>query len=149
MQWFWSPQNEVCHCFHCFSICHEVMGPDAMTLAFWTLTFKSTFSLSSFTFIKKLFSSSSLSAIRLVSSAYLSLLIFLLAILIPDYASSSPAFLMIYSAPDGQHRNQIDYILCSQRWRSSIQSGKKKTRSWLWLRSWTPYWPSSDLNWRK
>ena len=26
--------------------------------------------------------------------------------------------------PDGQHRNQIDYILCSQRWRSSIQSAK-------------------------
>ena len=41
--------------------------------------------------------------------------------------------------PDGQHRNQIDYVLCSQRWRSSIQSEKNKTRSWLWLRSWTPY----------
>ena len=25
---------------------------------------------------------------------------------------------------DGQHQNQIDYILCSQRWRSSIQSAK-------------------------
>ena len=28
--------------------------------------------------------------------------------------------------PDGQHQNQIDYILCSQRWRSSIQSAKKR-----------------------
>ena len=28
------------------------------------------------------------------------------------------------SSPDGQHRNQTDYILCSQRWRSSIQSTK-------------------------
>ena len=28
------------------------------------------------------------------------------------------------TSPDGQHRNQIDYILCSQRWRSSIQSTK-------------------------
>ena len=28
------------------------------------------------------------------------------------------------SQPDGRHRNQIDYILCSQRWRSSIQSAK-------------------------
>ena len=27
-------------------------------------------------------------------------------------------------SPDGQHQNQIDYILCSQRWRSSIQSAK-------------------------
>ena len=31
-----------------------------------------------------------------------------------------------WTSPDGQHRNQIDYILCSQRWRSSIQS--RKTR---------------------
>ena len=53
------------------SICHEVMGPDAMILVFWMLSFKPTFSLSSFTFIKRLFSSSSLSAIRVVSSAYL------------------------------------------------------------------------------
>ena len=40
-------------------ICHEVMGPDAMILVFWMLSFKPTFSLSSFTFIKRLFSSSS------------------------------------------------------------------------------------------
>ena len=45
------------------SICHEVMGPDAMILVFWMLSFKPTFSLSSFTFIKRLFSSFSLSAI--------------------------------------------------------------------------------------
>src|SRR5574337_643574 len=62
------------------------------------LSFKPTFSLSTFTFIKKLFSSSSLFLIRVVSSAYLRLLIFLLAILIPACASSSPAFLMMYSA---------------------------------------------------
>src|SRR5574341_696096 len=47
------------------------------------LSFKPTFSLSTFTFIKRLFSSSSLSAISVVSSAYLRLLIFLPAILIP------------------------------------------------------------------
>ena len=46
------------------SIYHEVMGPDAMILVFWMLSFKPTFSLSSFTFIKRLFSSSSLSAIK-------------------------------------------------------------------------------------
>ena len=45
------------------------------------LSFKPTFSLSSFTFIKRLFSSSSLSAIRVVSSVYLRLLIFLLFII--------------------------------------------------------------------
>src|SRR5574341_108776 len=58
------------------------------------LSFKPTFSLSSFTFIKRFLSSSSLSAIRVVSSAYLRLLTFLLAILIPACVSSSPVFLM-------------------------------------------------------
>ena len=74
------------------------MGADAMILVFWMLNFKPTFSLSSFTFIKRLFSSSSLSALRVVSSAYLTLLMFLLAILIPACASSSPVFLMMYCA---------------------------------------------------
>ena len=45
------------------SISHEVMGPDAMIFVFWMLSFKPTFSLSSFTFIKRLLSSSSLYAI--------------------------------------------------------------------------------------
>ena len=58
------------------SICHEVMGPDAMILVFRMLNFKPTFSLSSFTYIKRFFSSL-LSAMRVVSSVYLRLLIFL------------------------------------------------------------------------
>ena len=40
------------------SICHEAMGPDAMILVFWMLSFKPPFSLFSFTFIKRLLSSS-------------------------------------------------------------------------------------------
>ena len=59
------------------SISQKVMGPDAMILVFWMLSFKPTFSLSYFIFINKIFSSSSLSAIRVVSSAYLRFLIFL------------------------------------------------------------------------
>ena len=51
------------------SICPEVMGPDAMILVFWMLSFKPAFSLSSFTFIKKLFHSSLLSAIRMTKSS--------------------------------------------------------------------------------
>ena len=59
------------------SICHEVMGLDAMILVFWMLSFKPTFSLfSSFISVKRLFSSSSLPSIRMMSSAYLRLLIF-------------------------------------------------------------------------
>ena len=34
--------------------------------------------------------------------------------------------LYAWTSPDGQHQNQIDYILCSQRWRSSIQSAKTR-----------------------
>ena len=74
------------------------MGLDAMILVFWMFSFKSAFSLSSFTFIKRLFTSSSLSAIRVMSSAYLRLLIFIPAILIPACASSSPTFFRMYSA---------------------------------------------------
>ena len=74
------------------------MGPDAMILVLWMLSFKPALSLSSFTLIKRLFSSSSLSAIRVVSSAYLRLLIFLQAILTSACDSSIPAFHMIYFA---------------------------------------------------
>ena len=116
----------VCHCFHCFpSICHVVMGPDAMIFVFWTLSFKPTFSLSSFTFIKRLFSYSLLSAIRVVSSAYLRLLIFFPAILITACASSSPAFLMMYSAC--KLNKQGDNI---QPWRTSFP---------IWNQSVVPY----------
>ena len=80
------------------SICHEVMGPDAMILTFWMFIFEPAFSLSSFTLTKRLFSSSSLYAIRVVSSAYLRLLIFPSAILIPACDSSSLVFHMMYSA---------------------------------------------------
>jgi len=84
--------------FPFFPICHEVMGPGAIILVFWMLSLKPAFSLSSFIFVKRHFSSSSLSAIRVVSSAYLRLLIFLPAVLIPACALSSPEFHMMYSA---------------------------------------------------
>ena len=96
---FGAQKNKVGQYFHCFPIyfpwsdgtrCHDQMK-------ICMLSFKPFFSLSSFTFIKRLFSSPSLSAIRVVSSAYLRLLIFLLAILIPTYSSSSQAFHMMYS----------------------------------------------------
>ena len=95
---FGAPKNKVCLCFHCFPIfCHKVMGPDSIILVFWVLNFKPTFSLSSFTFIKKVFSSLPY-AIRVVSSAYLRLLIFLPAVLSPAWFLSNPEFLMMYSA---------------------------------------------------
>ena len=78
------------------SICHEMVGPDATILVFWMLSFKPAFSPFSFTLIKRLFSSYSLSAIRVVSSAYLRLLIFLPTTMI--LACESQAFHMMYSA---------------------------------------------------
>ena len=75
----------------------QVMGPDATILVFWMLSFKSAFSLSSCTFVKQLFKFSSLSDLRVVSAAYLRLLIFFPAILIPVCASSSLAFRVMYS----------------------------------------------------
>ena len=89
---------------------------DAMILVLWMLSLKPTFSPFSFTFIKRLFSSSLLSAIRVMSSAYLRLLIFLPAILIPVCASSSLAFCMIYSGY--KLNNQGDNI---QRWHTPFQ----------------------------
>ena len=64
------PKNKVWHCFHCFPIYFPWSdGNGCHDLRFLNVEFKPTFSLSSFTFIKRLFSSSSLSAIRVVSSA--------------------------------------------------------------------------------
>ena len=79
------------------SICHEVIRLDATIFIFWMLSFKSAFSLSPFTFNKRLFNYSSSSAIKVVSYAYLRLLIFLPEILIPACDSSNLAFFMMYS----------------------------------------------------
>ena len=90
------------------STCHEVMGPDVMILAFLMLSFKTAFLLSFFTFIKRLFSSSSLSAIWMVLFAYLRLLLFIPGILIPACASPNQAFYMMCSAYKlNKQRNNI------------------------------------------
>ena len=73
-------------------ICQEVKRLDSTIFVFWMLSFKPAFSLFSFTFNKRLFSYSLLSAIKVVSSTYLRLLVFLLAVLIPACESSSPTF---------------------------------------------------------
>ena len=87
---FRAPQNEVWHCFHCFPTYFPWSdGTRCHDLRF--LNVEPTFSLSSVTFIKRLFSFSSLSAIRVVSSAYLRLSVFLLAILIPALCFFQPS----------------------------------------------------------
>ena len=78
----------------------HTQSPSAVTmiLVFWMLSFKLAFLLSYFYPHQEVLSSSSLSAVRVVSSTYLKLLIFLLTILIPACGSSSPAFHIMYSA---------------------------------------------------
>ena len=64
---FKAQEKEICHYFHLFPLyLHEIMGLDAMVLVFLIFSFKLALSLSSFTLIKRLFSSFSLSAIRVV-----------------------------------------------------------------------------------
>ena len=92
-------KKTVCHCFHSFHIYLLWSdGTECHDLRFLNVEFKPAFSFSSFTSIKRLFSSFLLSAIKVVSSAYLRLLVFLLENLIPACASASPAFCMMYSA---------------------------------------------------
>ena len=114
---FGAQENKICHYFHCFPICllWSDERTDAMIFIFWMLSFKPGFSLSSFTFIKRLFSSYSFSAVKVVLSAYLRLLIFLLIILIPACVSSSLAFCMMYSAY--KLNKQVDNI---QPWHISF-----------------------------
>ena len=98
MKWFWTQENKIRHCFHFPSIYFPwAMGWGAMIFVLWMLNFKPVFSFSSSTLIKRLFSSSSLSAIKVVSPAYVRLLMFLPAILIPPGDSLSLAFCMMHS----------------------------------------------------
>ena len=97
---FEAQDNKVCCCFHCFPHLFAVKWWEQMP---WSLfsecCFKPAFSLSTFTFINCLFSSSLLSAMIVVLSGYLRLLIFLLVIFILACASSSLATCnMMYSA---------------------------------------------------
>ena len=103
-------ENKICQCFPIYL--PWSIKPDAMIFVFWLLNFKPAFSFS-FTFNKRLFSSFLLSAIRVVLSAYLRVLTFLPANLIPACASSRPAFCMIYSVY--KLNNQGDNI---QAWRT-------------------------------
>ena len=122
---FGAQENKVCHSFHCFHIYLRWSdGTGCHDLVFWMLSFKPAFSFSSFTFIKRLCSSSLLYAIMVVSSAYLRLLICLLAVLIPACALSSPLFRLI----DGGKMETV-----ANRWENS-----GKWKQWQTLSSWAP-----------
>ena len=114
------------------SISHEVMGLDAMILGFWMLSFTLAFSLSSF--IKRLFSSS-FSAIRMVSSAYLRLLIYTQWIIY--YLSIKMNKIMSLAA------TWMDLVITTFKWNKSkiisqtrydityVSNPKKKLYKWI------------------
>ena len=106
------------------SICHEVMGPDAMIFIFWMLSFKPTFSLSSFIFIKRLFSSSSLSAIKVVSSAYLRFWYFSRQSWFQVEIHPTQNFALMYSAYNlnKQVGNTQSWYTASAIWNQSVVS---------------------------
>ena len=96
---FGAQEKKVCHCFHCFPIYfHEGMELDSMIFIFWMLSFKPAFSLSSLTFIKRLFSFSLVSAIKGSITCVSDVIDIFLAILISACGSSSLAFHMMCSA---------------------------------------------------
>ena len=124
------------------SIYHEVMGLDAMNLVFRKLSLKPAFSLSSFTIIKRLFSLSFISAIRVVSSAYLRLLIFLPTITIPAYNPSSPALCRVHehSSWDGTRSRSRGATPC-------LRSGAAAQSSYLVLETMGSSWEELPRDW--
>ena len=124
-----------------------------MPFVFWMLSFKPAFSLFSFTFINRLFCSSLLYDLRVVSSTYLRLLIFLPEILIPAWASSSPTFCMMYS--ECKLNKQGDSI---QHWHIPFPIWNQSVVPCLVLTiaSWSAYrflrrqvrWSSIAISWR-
>ena len=83
------------------------MGPDAMIFIFWMLSFKPG--------IRKE------AGQRLIEFCQENKLV-----IANTLFQQHKRILYTWTSPDGQHWNQIDYILCSQRWRSSIQSAKTR-----------------------
>ena len=109
-----------------------------MIIVFEKVTFMPAFSLSSFSFIKRLFSSCSLSAIKVLPSAYFRLLIISLAILIPALASSSPEFHMMYSAHMGVDRD-LDHDFLIAKFRLNLKKVGKSTRTLKYELNHIPY----------
>ena len=97
---FRAQEEEICHYFNFFPLyLLWSNGARYHDLSFFLIfSFKPALSFSSFTLIKRLFSFSSHSVIRVVSSAYLRWLLFLLPILIPACNLSTPACLVMCSA---------------------------------------------------
>ena len=118
---FGASKSKVSHCFHCFPISLPWSdGTGCYDLSFLNVELYANFFTLLFHFLQEALCSSLLSVIRVVSPAYLRLLIFLPANLILACASSGPAFLMMYSAY--KLNKQGDNI---QPWRTPFPIGNQ------------------------
>ena len=135
------PKEIKSHCFHFFSIyllwsdgtaCHD--------LVFWTLSFKPAFSLSSFTFIKRLCSSSSHSTIRVVSSEYWNTQMKLVVKSPPANVEDIREMGSISGSPEETHGNPFQYSCLEnpmdrEDWWAIVYGVTKSQTQLKWLSS--------------
>ena len=142
-------ENKICHCFHFLFFYLSWSDGTGCCDPFSECWVLSRFSLSSFTLIKRLSSSSSLSAIRVVSSAYLRLLIFLPAIFTSACDSSSPACCTMYSACklNKQADNIQPFVFLSQFWPVHCSTSAFKCCFYRFLRR-LLRWSGNSISWR-
>ena len=119
---FGGQENKICHCFHCFPIYWPWSdGTRGHDLSFLNVEFQANFLTLLFHALRRLSSSSLLSDVRVVSSEYLRLLIFLPAILILACDSSSQVFCMMYAAQKlNKHSDNIQPWLLYEFWTSPL-----------------------------
>ena len=103
LQWFWNQENKVCHCFHCLPIYLSWSdGTGCHDLSF--LIVENEAGQRVIVFCQE-------NALVIANTLF----------------QQHKRQLYTQTSPDGQYQNQIDYNLCSQRWRSSIQSAKTRS----------------------
>ena len=158
---FGAQENKICHCFHFSSFCLSWSdGTRCHDLSF--LSVKLSLSLSSFTFIRRLFSSSLLSAIRLLSWAYL-VLITLCHVLGLCHSFKGCALLSSFQTPSSNntrensthgHHQMVNteirlIIFFAAKDGEALYSQQNQDWELTVAQIMNSLLPNSDLNWRK
>ena len=158
---FGAQENKVWHYLQCSpSICHEVMWLNAIIFIFWMLSFKPVFSLSSFTFIKLVYSDQirsdpSLSHVRLFATpwiaarqASLSITNSQSSLSITSIESVMPSSHLILLSPSplapnpSQHQSLFQWVNSLQLWSISLKKKKRPLERQFQFSSVTQSWDS-------